>query len=142
MDRRRFLLSSLAGALALPRAAKAQLAGKVWRIGLLVPGLPPGCGSGSRPAVLLALQNGLRELGYVEMRNYVLVLRCAVSEGDEMVKAARDLIAQDVDVVMVGSNELAEALKKATATVPVVFVAVNILKRVAWSRAWPGLAET
>ena len=113
----------LAAAL-VPRAVEAQHAGQVWRIGLLVPGVPPGCGSESRPAVLLALQNGLRELGYVEMRNYVLVPRCAVREGDEMVNAARDLIRQGVDVVMVGSNELAEALKKVTATVPVVFVAV------------------
>jgi len=124
MDRRRFLLTSMAGSVAGPLGGEAQQAGKVWRIGLLVPGVPPGCGSDSRPAVLLALQNGLRELGYVEMRNYVLVPRCAVHEGDEMVNAARDLIGQSVDVVMVGSNELAEALKKATTTVPVVFVAV------------------
>ncbi len=58
------------------------------------------------------------------MRNYVVVERCAVREGDEMVNAARDLIGQHVDVVIVGSNELAEALKKATSTVPVVFVGV------------------
>jgi putative ABC transport system substrate-binding protein len=51
-------------------------------------------------------------------------LRCAVREGEEMLSAARDLIAQNVDVVMVGSNELAEALKQATTSVPVVFVAV------------------
>ncbi len=123
VKRRAFVVVALVLAL-VPRAAEAQHAGKVWRIGLLVPGVPPGCGSDSRPAVLLALQNGLRELGYVEMRNYVLVPRCAVREGDEMVNAARDLIGQGVDVVMVGSNELAEALKKVTATVPVVFVAV------------------
>jgi ABC-type uncharacterized transport system substrate-binding protein len=43
---------------------------------------------------------------------------------------------------MVGSNELAAALKKATATVPVVFVAVADPERAAWSRAWRGLAET
>jgi ABC-type uncharacterized transport system substrate-binding protein len=47
-----------------------------------------------------------------------------VREGEEMRSAARDLVGQNVDVVMVGSNELAEALKKATTTVPVVFVAV------------------
>jgi putative ABC transport system substrate-binding protein len=124
MDRRRFLLTSLATVLTSPLAGAAQRAEKVWRIGLLVPGLPPGCGRDTRPAPLLALENGLRELGYVEMRNYVLVPRCAVREGDEMVNAARDLIGQHVDVVMVGSNELAEALKKVTTTVPVVFIAV------------------
>src|SRR5262245_32379536 len=42
-----------------------------------------------------------------------------------MLSAARDLVGQNVDVVMVGSNELTEALKKATTTVPVVFIAVT-----------------
>jgi putative ABC transport system substrate-binding protein len=124
MNRRAFL-SGAAALLAAPRAAQAQAAGKVWRIGLLVPGLPPGCGVDSHPPPLLALRNGLRELGYVEAQNYVFVPRCAVREGDEMLSAARDLVGQHVDVVMVASNELAEALKKATTTVPVVFVAVT-----------------
>jgi putative tryptophan/tyrosine transport system substrate-binding protein len=125
MDRRRFLLTSLAGAFAAPLAGEAQQVGKIWRIGLLFPGLPPGCGSDSRSPVLLALREGLRELGHVEIQNYVFVPRCAVPEGDEMLSAARDLVGQNVDIVMVGSNELTEALKKATTTVPVVFIAVT-----------------
>ena len=35
MNRRRFLLTSLAGAAITPRAAGAQQAGKIWRIGYL-----------------------------------------------------------------------------------------------------------
>ncbi len=42
-----------------------------------------------------------------------------------MLSAATDLVGHNVDVVMVGSNELTEALKKATTTVPVVFIAVT-----------------
>jgi hypothetical protein len=68
--------------------------------------------------VLLALQEGLRVLGYIERQNYVLVPRRAVREGGEMLSAARDLVGQNVDIVMVGSNELAEAFKMATSTVP------------------------
>jgi putative tryptophan/tyrosine transport system substrate-binding protein len=105
--------------------AHAEPTGKLWRIGLLVPGLRPGCGSDARLAAFRALQGGLRELGYVERQNYVFVLRCAVHEDEEMLTAARDLIGQNVDVIMVGSNELARALKKATTTVPVVFIAVT-----------------
>jgi putative tryptophan/tyrosine transport system substrate-binding protein len=125
MDRRRFLLASLAGALAAALAAEARQAGKVWRIGLLVPGQPPGCGIDSRPPPLLAVRDGLRGLGYVETWNYVFVPRCAVRKGEEMLSAARDLLGQNVDVVMVGSNELTEALKRATTTVPVVFIGVT-----------------
>jgi putative tryptophan/tyrosine transport system substrate-binding protein len=45
MDRRRFLLTSLAGALATPLVAGGQQAGKVYRIGFLRPG-------GAKPADL------------------------------------------------------------------------------------------
>jgi putative ABC transport system substrate-binding protein len=123
MKRRAFIVGTLA-ALTAVLAARAQQAGKVWRIGLLVPGVAPGCGRDSHPPMLLALREGLRELGYVEMHNYVFVPRCAVLEGGEMLSAARDLVGPNVDVVMVGSNELTEALKTATTTVPVVFIAV------------------
>jgi putative ABC transport system substrate-binding protein len=124
MNRRVFLSTVTGGLLAAPLAAEAQPAGKVWRIGLLVPGLPPGCGSDSPTPPVLALRGGLRDLGYVEAQNYVFVPRCAVREGEEMLRAARELVGQNIDVALVASNELAEALKKVTTTVPVVFVAV------------------
>ena len=125
MERRRLLLGSLAAALASPSRVPAQTAGKVWRIGLLVPGVPPGCGLEASPPVAVAVRDGLRELGHIETQDYVFVPRCAVREGEEMASAARDLIRQNVDVVMVGSNELTEAIKNATTTVPVVFIGVT-----------------
>jgi len=53
VDRRRVLLTSLAGAVAGPLAAGAQ-AGKVYRIGVLSPDAPP-------PGLFEAFQEGLRE---------------------------------------------------------------------------------
>jgi putative ABC transport system substrate-binding protein len=67
MDRRRFLLTSLAGAFAAPLAAGAQPAGKGWRIGFL----SSQAASASQPYVE-ALRQGLRELGYVEGRNIAI----------------------------------------------------------------------
>jgi hypothetical protein len=76
---RRAFLGTL-GLLAVPRAAEAQPAGKVPRIGWL--GLSPAANP-NREAVL----QGLRELGYVEGRNVVielppggLTLFCGVSD--------------------------------------------------------------
>jgi hypothetical protein len=48
VDRRGFLMTSLAGALAAPRAGGAQPVGKVYRLGILSPGghPPPGWSSG------------------------------------------------------------------------------------------------
>jgi putative ABC transport system substrate-binding protein len=125
MDRRAFLGTLAGSILAAPLAAEAQQTGKVYRIGLLVPGQPPGCGSESPPPALLALGEGLREFGHVEGQTYVLVARCAVREGQEIQRAADEIVGEKVDVVIVASNELARAMKNATSIVPVVFFAVN-----------------
>jgi hypothetical protein len=60
MDRRRFLLISLAGALAAPLAVEAQQAGKLVRLGRLsLTGYDAQAGGTSSDAIL----DGLRELG-------------------------------------------------------------------------------
>jgi hypothetical protein len=68
MDRRRFLLTSLAGAIAVPLAAEAQPTERRYQIGILTLGPAE-----ARPAAwwqpFLA---ELRELNYVEGRNLVL----------------------------------------------------------------------
>jgi hypothetical protein len=60
MDRRRFLLTSLAGALAGPLAADAQQAGEVARIGVLRTTGAANARQGE------AFRQGLRDHGYVE----------------------------------------------------------------------------
>ena len=60
MDRRRFLLTSLAGALAAPLAAEAQQAAKIPQIGVLGTN-PPTAGESFQ-----AFRKGLQKLGYVE----------------------------------------------------------------------------
>jgi putative ABC transport system substrate-binding protein len=78
VDRRRFLLTSLAGATTVPLAATAQQAAKIARIGLLVTGPPP-----EEHSCVLALRRGFTELGYVEGRTHVLVIRWAESRPEE-----------------------------------------------------------
>ena len=72
MDRRRFLLTSLASALAVPLAAGAQQAGTVYRIGVL-----EVVGPTSSVENLTAFRQGLEELGYVEGQNFVIEYRSA-----------------------------------------------------------------
>src|SRR5262249_34769325 len=67
---------------------------------------------------------GLRDRGYVESGDLVLVVRCVLRES-QAASAAQELVASDPDTIIVASNELARAVKKATATVPVVFFAVT-----------------
>jgi hypothetical protein len=67
MDRRRFLLASLAGALAGPLAAEAQQAQKVWRVGV-----PSGQTRQTSASYIRALEDGFRDLGYIAGRNPAL----------------------------------------------------------------------
>ncbi|HKW90897.1 MAG TPA: ABC transporter substrate-binding protein [Methylomirabilota bacterium] len=124
LDRRAFVLAVASALLARPVAAQTTPA-RTWRIGLLVPGQPPGCGRDSSLPALIALREGFRERGYVEGQSYVLVVHCAVREGADMRQAAEETARDNVDVVIVASNELARAMQKATTTVPVVFIAVT-----------------
>jgi len=65
VDRRRFLMTSLAWVLATPFVAGAQPAGKVARIGVVVGGVD----------YTDNLRQGLRELGWVEGQNVVVLKR-------------------------------------------------------------------
>jgi putative ABC transport system substrate-binding protein len=70
VDRRAFLGSLTGGLLAAPRAAEAQTAGKVYRIGYLLEG-PPGQTSPQGRA----LEETLRAIGYLEGQNITLEAR-------------------------------------------------------------------
>ena len=63
MDRRTFVTFVAGTCLLEPLAVRAQQAGKIFRIGLLLPGTEPT----PRGRILLEdLRKGLRELGWVE----------------------------------------------------------------------------
>jgi putative tryptophan/tyrosine transport system substrate-binding protein len=115
MDRRRFLLTSVAGALTAPIAAEAQQSDRVYRVGLL---------SLNRRAdsVLLseALQLGLRDRGYVQGRNLVLEFRSAEGRVERLPAVARELVQLRVDLILAPNNPQATAAKQATATIPIV----------------------
>jgi hypothetical protein len=78
MDRRRFLLTSLAGALAAPLAGEAQQADKIARIGYL--SLDLATSANLREAFL----QGLRDLGYVEGRNVAIEYRDAEGKPERL----------------------------------------------------------
>jgi putative ABC transport system substrate-binding protein len=113
VERRRFLLTSLAGALAAPLAAVAQQAAKVARIGLLLAGAPPD------PNVE-AFRDGLREFGYVEGQNLAIDYRWAGGRTDLWPELAGALIKAHIDVIVAQATGAALAAKRLTATIPIV----------------------
>src|SRR5215213_3708837 len=114
--RRREVIALLGGgAIFGPRTGIAQPTGPVRRIGLLSPQ------SVSSAAPLLAgLRQGLRDLGWIEGRNIVFELRYADGRIDHLPGLAAELVRQNVEVIVAGSNAGALAAKQATGTIPIV----------------------
>ena len=115
MERRRFLLTSLASFLAAPRAAAGAQA-SVRKIGFIsmVPRTPV------TDSAWDALVTGLREHGWVEPRTIVIERRYADLRNEAALAAAEDLIRTGVEVIVVASTPAALAARQATRTVPIV----------------------
>jgi ABC-type uncharacterized transport system substrate-binding protein len=61
--------------------------------------------------------------GYVEGQNVTIVPRCAEGDYDALAALARELVVLNVAVlVAVGGRPSALAARKATATIPIVFI--------------------
>jgi putative ABC transport system substrate-binding protein len=120
MDRRRFLLTSLAGALAVPRDARAQRSDRIYRIGYL--SYRP-CDISVEPKG--AFRQGLRELGYIEGRNLVIECRDAVGRVDRFPDLAVELTRLKIDVLAAESTPASLAAKGATTTIPIVMMNVG-----------------
>ena len=114
MDRRAFLGTLAGGLLAAPFAAETQQAGRVYRIGVVLQG-------GPYFADIDGLRDGLKELGLVEGRHFVLDLRDTKSDLSLVESAARTLEEQKVDLIYSITTSVTLAAKRATKSVPIVF---------------------
>jgi len=117
MDRRAFLGTLAGGLLAVPLAAEAQPAGKVYRIGLL--GNTPLPESSPDAPGWGTLRQGMKELGYVEGKNIVFEYRWSEGKADRFPNLAAELARLRVDVIVTIGPGVAPA-KRATTTIPIV----------------------
>jgi putative ABC transport system substrate-binding protein len=103
---------------------------RVYRVGYLEGGVAPplpdrtaqGCpvqGKGSRN--WLALLEGLRERGYAEGQNLIMVCRYYEGRDKRAPNLAADLVTLKVDLLISTSHQGTVALKEATSTIPIVF---------------------
>jgi putative tryptophan/tyrosine transport system substrate-binding protein len=114
MDRRRFLVTSLAGALAVPLAAEGQQARTIPRVGVLTLSV-----AFSMPT-FQAFRQGLREQGYVEGQNIALELRFANGNPEKLGDMAAELVRMKVGVIVTESVLAAREASIATRTIPIV----------------------
>ena len=121
IDRRTFLAGAGAVLLAAPLIADAQQAKKAYKIGYLSPNLSQT----SQTRTQRFLQ-GLRDLGYVEGRDFVMEYRFAEGHQDRLPELAADLVRARVDVIVTFGTPATKAAKEATQTIPIVIAAAGV----------------
>jgi putative ABC transport system substrate-binding protein len=153
MERRAFVAGA-AALLAAPLAAKAQQAGRVYRIGVISSGSPSTSG-----AFLDAFRQRLRELGYTEGRNVTIESRYAAAQSGRFHGLATELVGLGVDVIVASGTLATRAAKQVTSSIPIVMVSVgdavgaglveslpkpgrNITDSRSWAPSWPSKGST
>jgi len=121
MQRREFITLLGGAALAWPRAARAQQADRMRRVGVLDSRAADDPEGQARRAVFL---EGLQELGWTDGRNVRIDYRWAAADVDRNRKYAAELVALAPDVILASASASVAALRQTTRTVPIVFVNV------------------
>jgi putative tryptophan/tyrosine transport system substrate-binding protein len=122
MSSRREFITLLGGAAAAwPVAARAQQAGGMRRIGVLM--FTAADDSYGRKSVK-AFQEGLQELGWTEGRNIQIDIRWAPNV-ESMQRLAKELVALQPDVIVAPTTSATRSILEQTRTIPLIFVVAN-----------------
>jgi putative tryptophan/tyrosine transport system substrate-binding protein len=115
--RRRQFITLIGGAAAWPFVARAQVTRKHPLIGRL------SFGSRDTPLIVRYINgflSGMRELGYVEGRDFDMTYAMADFHADRLPQVTAELVKLAPDVIVAGATLEAVAAAKATATIPIV----------------------
>ncbi|HSE88399.1 MAG TPA: ABC transporter substrate-binding protein [Candidatus Binatia bacterium] len=115
-----FRLALFAVLFALCFPVQAQQAAKVYRIGMLINGTPS-----SHKFMVDEFQQGLRDLGYVEGKTFLIEVRYAEGKLDRLPELARELAQMNIEVILTNATPGTVAMKQATSTIPIVFTGVG-----------------
>jgi putative tryptophan/tyrosine transport system substrate-binding protein len=120
--KRREFISLIGGAAAWPLTARAQQSAKPVRLGYIWIG-PKDSEHSTRDG----LRQGLRDLGYVEGRDYVLEERYAESQPDRLPGIIAELLQLKVALFLSPGVQVTRALVAATSTVPIIATTPDLL---------------
>jgi putative ABC transport system substrate-binding protein len=118
--RRRKFITVLGGAAAWPLAARAQQAGRTYRLGCLLP-LTRDAPTNA------AFFDELRRRGFIEGQNLTVEWRAYGEHFDLIPQYAAELVKARVDVIAVSGEEAIRALQQATKTIPIVALGGDLL---------------
>jgi ABC-type uncharacterized transport system substrate-binding protein len=121
--RRRDFITLLGGdAATWPLAARAQQAGRVYRIGLVFTTSPVAEMAGPDPIhpLVRSFVQSLATLGYLQGQNLLLEHRSAEGKFERFPEIIRQLVSLKVDAIVTVANPMTQAAKDVTGTVPIV----------------------
>ena len=112
MKRRDFITLVGGAAAAWPLAARAQHAGKTWRIAFIA----------HVPTIIYEepLFDDLRELGYIEGQNIIIERRYAEGRPERFQEFAAEMVRLKADLIITTTTPAALAARNATTTIPIV----------------------
>jgi len=116
--RRRKFITLFGGAAAWPLAARAQQAGRTYRLGCLLP-LPHNA--------LIAFFDELRRRGFIEGQNLTVEYREYGLHVGLISQYAAELVNARVDVITTGGNAGVRAAQQATKTIPILAISDDLL---------------
>ena len=120
--RRREFFGVVGGAAAWPALARAQQSDHKRRLGVLM-GYSENDPQAQR--LFAAFRQGLIEAGWIAGGNLEIEVRWTGAEVERMRQLASELVAGKPDVILSNSTPLTAALKRETATIPIVFTIVS-----------------
>jgi putative ABC transport system substrate-binding protein len=120
MRRREFITLLGGAAVAWPLVARAQEAGRIYRLGILAP-FPR-----DHPWTL-AFVDGLRRRGFIEGQNLTIVYRDFGLRADLISEYAAELVKAQVDVIDGGGGVAIRAAQQATKTIPIFGVSDDMV---------------
>jgi putative tryptophan/tyrosine transport system substrate-binding protein len=114
--RARFLLSGVAAAILFSVHVASAQDTRVPRVGVILQG-------GPWYAIVEGLRDGLRELGLVEGKQFVLDIRDTRGDLKAVEEAAKNFEQQKVNLIYTAATSVSLAAKGATKSIPIIFVA-------------------
>jgi putative ABC transport system substrate-binding protein len=118
--RRREFITLVAGVAAfLPLAARAQEAGRLYRLGFLVP-------AARRSAAVDAMFDEFRRNGFVEGQNLAVIGSFGVTNG-QIADAVSAVVTATPDAIVAGPELYTRALQAATRTIPLVSISEDLV---------------
>jgi putative tryptophan/tyrosine transport system substrate-binding protein len=116
VDRRTFIAGVGGGLVALPLLGAGQQPDRASRVGILDPGIPEQ---------FSAFRGAMGELGYIDGKNVIYLLKTALGRPGEIHALAAALVALKPDILVTAASLPSRSLMQQTTSIPIVVASIG-----------------